>query len=493
MSNVFETVCGISEDWRPSLSDKMDMIEILIDEGSVYGMSINEALDSKEARRAAALAIAARELHAEPAMDSVKAHRSDTLQAKDKDAEEDGRDYSNRWDDIQLQHAHRQTASKMMAPDTLTRGVNSKVCPHKNPRFHRSKHPLSPCTAYRVKSPIHRTTHVNPVETGKDYIFAGHSHATRKIQQDKRNAADADKILGKGGKEGYGYSTNRAIPHIQAKIAAHKEEDDKAWSHADKMKFDREWQANQDAKAMRVHGKTQFADNHKQYHTIGTVADDIPKEYADRLHKNTITYKQHNHDDNEKDGTEQGWGVKHEIDAHRARIHHYNDKAQAEKNNRHHELSDDVKYHRERDQWKTDRARGHKPGDTIDMGKKWRKNSKTGEYEVTDEPDTRVMGKEPKPLIKKRQGKDVRRKKTEDDIPDYTKDIDYIPSYESCNCVKTVDQLNPNIHTPNIDSLLRELRQSLRKTVKTENDVLSGAFPSKYGKGKAATSVAFPT
>lgn len=47
--------------------------------------------------------------------------------------------------------------------------------------------------------------------------------------------------------------------------------------------------------------------------------------------------------------------------------------------------------------------------------------------------------------------------------------------------VDAKSKLNPNLNSPNIKALLGELHTALRKTAKSDRDVLNKAFPSKYG------------
>ncbi|GBU21208.1 hypothetical protein R80B4_01097 [Fibrobacteres bacterium R8-0-B4] len=371
------------------------------------------ALDTLKSRRAAALAIAARSLHAVPELDEADWHHkvkcAHHKRATSRDAQREG-------------EAKYASASKLLYPDSVTRGINYKTTRHPNPRSGRGgEAPLT--KAYRGRDIRQSVTHVNPVETDKDfkagageagfgaYIGGKNKQRYGKNKQCGRNVANAEKILGINGKEGYGYSTGRAIPHILAKIDAYADEDKKAWTEDEKRAFDRKWKAKMDAKAQRVYGKTQFAGNDEdndQYDTLSTMADSVASDY-----RKVLLSAAKGHSEIEADSVSYEYkellsdakkhskiGLKDEIAAHDAMVKHYKALAQAKKFNYKYKQSDELKHYRELNQYKTDYARGHRIGDTINMGMKWRKKENGG-YEVTDEPDFRVMEK--KPVQKKKR------------------------------------------------------------------------------------------
>jgi len=349
-------------------------------------------LDTKESRRAVVLALAARELHAYPEIEGAEKYQEFILKLK--------KEYHKKrtsWDKQRLNGVEYTSASKLIYPNRTTRGINYETTRHPNPPPGRGgKAPRT--KAYRGKSFMQVVTHVNPVETGVDFWSGDDPYFYSKYRQSMRNVANADKILGSNG---YGYSTGCAVPHILAKICAYMEEDKKDWMwDGGTREFDRKVLAELDAKAMRVYGKTQFAGN-SQYEYISQEADYIQgfdrefnppyKEYRTRLLEAVREGKK---------------GVRDELDAHDERVKHYKALDRAIRSGREYEMSEKLKYHRELDRYKTDIARGRKPGDTVDMGKKWRRKD-NGEYEVTDEPDLRIMGERPKVPRKKRKGYNV--------------------------------------------------------------------------------------
>lgn len=436
-----------NESWKPTVSDKIDMIETLLDTGSYCGLSINEVLDTKEARRAAALALAARELHAKPEIDDVENAANIRFDAKDQEDIE----YTHH-DKTKVPDAVSNSASKMVPPSNETRktlGLTAKQTGRKD--LHAE--PKS-TVAFRGTDPRRVATHVNPTETDKDFKQGGYDYTSRKTKQKERNIANAEKILGTKDKEGYGYSTNRVTPHIHAKIAAHKDDDDRAWTPSALAEYDRKWKAAHDAKAMRAHGKTQFAGNDEkgqQYHDLSSKATQMTGhrgqhgEYRDNLHTKT------------------------DVEAHDVRVKHYQDLDRHTKSHppkykdvelsggrkgkvadTGHQASDLLKYHRELERYKTAKVR-HEPVGTEPKRPNASKGIKVGKEKVYHEPAVRNI------------------------------DADF---NESCDCgVKPISQLNPNVHTPNIHALLQDLRTTLLRTPKTEREVMGGTFPSKYGSG----------
>jgi len=356
-------------------------------------------LDTKESRRAAALALAARTRHSVPEREEARWDHNSLLEAKVR-----YRIRHTSWDAQRLDGVESSSASKMIYPNNTTRGINYETTRHPNPPKGRGgKAPRT--KAYRGRKFSQVVTHVNPVETGIDF-FSGNSgtYSNDKYTQSMRNVANADKICGA---DGYGYSTGRAVPHILAKICAYAEEDKKAWAIDLRNEFDRKVLAELDAKAMRVYGKTQFAGNDQsyddyddQYYALGQDADFIAANYRNRLFNDSRS--------DYKSGARKG--AKDELEAHDERVLHYRRLGNAKKYGNKYEPSEKFKYHQELNRYKTDKARGYKPGDTIDMGKKWRRKD-NGEYEVTNEPDSRIMGNEPEAPKKKRKGLNVKLKR----------------------------------------------------------------------------------
>lgn len=333
--------------WRLTLSEKIDMIEELIDSGSYCGLSVNEVLDTKEARRAAALALAARELHARPEIGYARADTALVFNKKDA-ADVDPSDY----DKTKMPWAVSNSASKMIPPSAETRREYRLTAKQRG----KVKHVAPNSTvAFRGAEVRRSSTHVNPTDTRADFRRGGGIYTDNKDAQKERNIANAEKIIGTKGKEGYGYSTNRPVPHIHAKIAAHKDADDKAWKPGELEKYDRKWRQAVDAKAKRVHGKTQFAGNDgkgQQYHSLSRKATQISGqrgvqgEYRDNLSRAKNQNGQ--------------WmpGAKTEIDTHDERVKHY----QAKAINPQHKMSDKLKYYRELDAYKTAKVRGRPVG-----------------------------------------------------------------------------------------------------------------------------------
>lgn len=429
----------LAESWKPSLSDKIDMIEQLIDTGSCCGAYISEILDTKEARRAAALALAARELHAEPDI----ADAADATKERVHIRANYGLSPTS-WDKSRVKDAVSNTASKMMPPSPLTRKAIYHTAKHyRDGKCKELQAEPKSTLAFRgtdkAADPRLVPTHVNPVETGDDFVRGGDSHTNAKSAQKERNVTNAEKILGGKDKDGYGYSTNRVTPHIHAKIAAHAEADDRAWKEQaarggeTKGQHDARWKAATDAKAMRAHGKAQFAGNDgkdQQYHALGTHADNVHNDYKDNLN---AQYKTYDHP---------------EQDAHRERIEHYKNVG------RHgYKQSDKLKYYRELDDYKTDKARG-KP-----VGKPPKKPK---------EPRTNTL--------------DVNASRKAAQAIPMVKDLDRIGESRERDKIPTQPCRNANAGVADVSPLLHDLRRALlRKTPCAERDALGDVFPSKYG------------
>jgi len=457
MDRLYSYIHGVQEPYKkPTVADKIDMIEELLDNGSVYGMSVDEVLESPKSRRAVALAIAARNIHARP-----------EIEMGDEDAEDIKATGTSYWDTEKGRQARLNSAYAMNPPSRETRaGVYTKSR-HPNPKFQKSVAP--PTAGYRGAEGRQSVTHVNPIETEHDFRHGPNAsgkagvgrkdYSDNKSRQKDRNVANADKILGTKDKEGYAYATNRDHARILSKLAAHADDDKKAMTHSQRAQFDREWKDAMDAKAERVHGKKQFAGN-KQYDTLGTEADNVVNDYKDSLNARKT------------DGTLKP-GMKDEIDAHNARVKHHTDlKRHLEKNppqykevtlrdgkkgkvaNTGFEMSPKLKYHRDLDNYKRAQAR----------------------YEPAGEKP-----KEPKE--DNRKGLDVNKRREIERSTPQVKHHDYVKAAESFDPSKDSNKLNPNVHTSNIGAVLKDLRRALLKVPDSEREVLGKAFPSKYGKG----------
>jgi hypothetical protein len=427
MDRLYKALHGVRESWRLTAGERYGLVEGVIENGSACGLSVNEVLDSKEARLHARLSLAARHLHSAEETNVMRKAQK----AAAKYADPDRKDKSAVRSDARrkIRSAEFASSGRFEPPNS----VNTAAFDHEKSSRLAGTTRKSLQTIPRQIDPSYRSTPHGGSED--DYNAA---NAAKKKHHDD----NSKKFLHPDGTyRGAGYGPGRPIPHVHAKLAAHAKQD------ADDWEKDPEGKEVEIRKWSDAHRKKYGADPHN-VKALRATADKAHDIYQDKL-------------DARADGD------------------NFEDKKLGAYNKEAHDIR--VKeYGRRKDpkNWTSD-GQGRKQFKSSDDIKRVRDSEKNLAWPKPEKPKADAAAKGNADHVWRKQGDFVKRRQARQYAYDTTSDCEHID--ESCDQQDFKKKLNPKLNTPRIGALLNDLHTALRKTAKTEREAMGKALPSKYG------------
>jgi len=502
MDSLYRVIRNAQEPWRPTAKETLSLVENVIDCGSADGLSINELLDSPKNRLFAKLSIAARHLQSFPSVKPTVTKEKKKADTAHAEADNENGYHHNRAVKGTINGDKSRFSQKAIAAS----------CNRSYPQNPRNTKKLEPKSSMIGYHPTERTDVLrkhDPSETEKTWIAGGKDDESRKAAYKQRHLDNKAKFrrdatpdekedwvkrnkehIGRGLKDsgpppdrvytGAGYNYGGATPHIHSKLAAHHDHDT-AWYD----EHPEEWEKDTSA----------WLDAHKETH--GEVPDfEAVKKHAKLVHKRhqKALDDQANGVDQKADSTNR--------DIHDIRAREYKRRADSKENGTPYKASRAIKWARAFDASRNAGKVRKVPSDKLarknDISDSEYEKRKGARQRNIDQDARAGFLKDPdwKPAPKGKgagTSGDARSKWAQ--THNLSKEANNIKrqigasigavNTEHCESFSESSdfkkKLNPKLNNSNIRALIGDLHAALRKSVKSDRDVLNKTFPSKYG------------